>query len=233
MDERSRHRSEVTPGTPAAVRDHLQNPLQRDLFADSTPAFDGAYTGIPRRALGGPAWVEQAEGWVRGADVLFEIVLASRSWAQRTRWMYDREVLEPRLTAPWSLESGLPLEPALLEEMRASLSQRYGVQFDSVGFNLYRDGRDSVAWHRDRIREDIRRPTIALVSLGEQRKLLMRPRGGGRSLVFMLGRGDLFVLGGAGNLDWEHCIPKVRQAGPRISLAFRHGMSSAAYGRPD
>jgi alkylated DNA repair dioxygenase AlkB len=204
--------------------------LQRELFADAQPSFDGDYAGLQRLALGAASWVDRAEGWVRGADVLFEIVLNSRSWGQRSRWMYDREVVEPRLTAPWSLESGEALEPALLEELRASLSTRYRVQFDSVGFNLYRDGRDSVAWHRDRFRDDVHRPTIALVSLGERRKLLLRPRGGGASRAFLLGRGDLFVLGGEGNLEWEHCVPKVRHASPRISLAFRHGTSYAASG---
>jgi alkylated DNA repair dioxygenase AlkB len=117
----------------------------------------------------------------------------------------------------------------ILEAMRRSLSDRYGVAFDSVGFNLYRNGRDSVAWHRDRIRLEIEQPVIAIVSLGEPRKFLLRPRGGGASRPFLLGRGDLFVSGGRTNREWEHSVPKVARAGPRISLAFRHGMDPRAY----
>jgi alkylated DNA repair dioxygenase AlkB len=166
---------------------------------------------------------------VSGADALFQAVLDSRRWGQRTRWMYDRHVIEPRLTAPWTLESGEPLVPELVEEMRASLSARYGVPFDSVGFNLYRDGRDSVAWHRDHIVAAIAEPVIAIVSLGERRKLLLRPHGGGTSRPFQLGRGDLFVTGGRTNRDWEHGVPKAAHAGPRISLAFRHGLDPRAY----
>jgi alkylated DNA repair dioxygenase AlkB len=142
--------------------------------------------------------------------------------------MYDREVREPRLTDPWSLAEG-PLEPAVLEDARGILSARYGVRFDSAGFNLYRDGRDSVAWHSDRITKDVEDPVIALVSLGEPRKFLLRPRGGGPSIAFWLGRGDLLVTGGAATRTWEHCVPKVARAGPRISVAYRHGLDPRAY----
>jgi alkylated DNA repair dioxygenase AlkB len=144
--------------------------------------------------------------------------------------MYERRVREPRLTAPWSLASDAPLEPAVLEELRVALSARYGVVFDSAGFNLYRDGRDSVAWHADRIEKEIADPVIALVSLGEPRPFLLRPKGGGRSLRFRLGRGDLLVTGGATTRTWEHCVPKVARAGPRISVAYRHGLDPRAYG---
>jgi alkylated DNA repair dioxygenase AlkB len=130
--------------------------FQRHLFEPSVPTFDRAYRTVQRIPLDADAWVDHAEGWVSGADARFEAILKSREWKQRSRTIYDQRVLEPRLTAPWRLDAGVPLEPALLEEMRASLSERYQVPFDSVGFNLYRDGRDSVAWHRDRIRRDPR-----------------------------------------------------------------------------
>jgi alkylated DNA repair dioxygenase AlkB len=204
-------------------------PFQADLFGASTVAFDATYGAIERIALDSDSWLEHAPEWVSGADDLFQIVLHARPWAQRSRWMYERQVIEPRLSAPWSARSDVPLEPAILEEMRRSLSSRYGVEFDSVGFNLYREGRDSVAWHRDRILAEVRDPIIALVSLGERRKLLLRPRAGGRSRAFLLGRGDLFVTGGRTNREWLHAVPKVARAGPRISLAFRHGMDPRAY----
>jgi alkylated DNA repair dioxygenase AlkB len=204
-------------------------PFQPELFAPPVPAFDAAYAGVRRIELDRDCWADLAEGWVRGADALFEVLLATRPWRQRTRWMYQRRVAEPRLTAPWSTDSGLPLDPPLLEGMRTSLSERYGVPFDSVGFNLYRYGRDSVAWHRDHIRPEIEQPIIALVSLGERRRFLLRPRGGGASLPLALGRGDLFVTGGRANRDWEHAVPKNARAGPRISVAFRYGLDPRAY----
>jgi alkylated DNA repair dioxygenase AlkB len=203
--------------------------FQLQLFEGSDPSFDEDYAAIRRIQLDGGSWADHAEGWASGADALFQRLLGSRRWGQRTRRMYDREVLEPRLTDSWNARSGVSLEPALIERMRGSLSERYGVVFDSVGFNLYRDGRDSVAWHRDRISREIQRPVIALLSLGERRKLLLRPRSGGPSRAFMLGRGDLLVLGGESNDRWQHSIPKVARAGPRMSLAFRHGLAWAGY----
>jgi alkylated DNA repair dioxygenase AlkB len=129
-------------------------------------------------------------------------------------------------------ESAEPLEPEILERMRRALSEQYEVEFDSVGFNLYRDGNDSVAWHGDKIRKEIEKPIVALVSLGAERKFLLRPQGGGKSRSFTLGRGDLLVTGGRTQRDWEHSVPKVaRTIGPRISLAFRHDMDRAVYAR--
>ena len=86
-----------------------------------------------------------------------------------------------------------------------------------------------MAWHGDRIAEEIEDPIVALVSLGEPRTFLLRPKGGGASRAFVLGRGDLLVTGGRTQRDWDHSVPKVKRAGPRISLAYRHEMDTAAY----
>lgn len=214
-------------------RDRVDPPLafQPSLFDRTPVSFDAAFSTLARIQLDERSWVDHAPGWVRGSDRLFELVLASRRWGERTRRMYDRRVQEPRLTSPWDLESGTPLEPRVLEEIRLRLSERYGVPFDSVGFNLYRDGRDSVAWHADRIQKEIVDPIVVLVSLGEPRRFLLRPRGGGPSIRFELGRGDLLVTGGSTQRTWEHSVPKVKHAGARISIAYRHGLDPRAYGR--
>ena len=205
--------------------------FQPDLFDAAAVRVDARFARLERIWLDETAWVDFAEGWVEGSDALFEQVLAARTWRQRTRWMYDRRLSEPRLTAHWSADSGEPLAPAIVETMRRALSARYRVEFDSVGFNLYRDGADSVAWHGDKITTEIAEPIVALVGLGERRRLLLRPKGGGRSHAFPLGRGDLLVTGGTTQRTWEHSIPKVKHAGPRISIAFRYGLDPRAYGR--
>jgi alkylated DNA repair dioxygenase AlkB len=199
------------------------------LAVEGSIDIDRTFSGVKRIHLDRESWVDFGPGWVSGSDRLFEEVLTGREWGQRSRHMYDRRVREPRLTAPWSVRSGEPLEPSVLEEIRRLLSERYERAFDSVGFNLYRDGQDSVAWHADRIKKEIEDPIVALVSLGEPRKFLLRPKGGGKSRAFMLGRGDLLVTGGKSQRTWEHSVPKVAQAGPRISLAYRHGMDESAY----
>lgn len=203
---------------------------QPSLFAllDS-PHVDDAFERARRIDLDASSWVDHVPGWVSGEEQVFEQLLSSRRWQQRSRWMYERRVLEPRLTAPWSAGSGERLEPPLLEEIRRLLSERYGRAFDSVGFNLYRDGHDSVAWHADRIRTDLENPIVALVSFGAPRRFLLRPKGGGASRAFQLGGGDLLVTGGDTQRTWEHSVPKVRKAGPRISLAYRHHMDPSVY----
>ena len=198
-------------------------------FDTARPSFDARFAGLTRTWLDEGSWIDFAPGWLSGSDTVFHQVIESRDWGQRTRRMYDQRILEPRLTAPWNLRSGLPLEPKILDDVRLALSARYGVLFDSAGFNLYRDGRDSVAWHGDRIRKEIEQPVIALVSLGEPRKFLLRPKGGGKSRALHLGRGDLLVTGGKTQRAWEHCVPKVAQAGPRISIAYRYGLAGTQY----
>ena len=104
----------------------------------------------------------------------------------------------------------------------------YQRSFDSIGCNYYRTGADSVAWHGDRMRHEQIDPLVAIVSVGAPRPFQLRPRGGGHALSFLLGQGDLLVMGGAIQHDWEHSVPKVAAAGPRISITYRHGAESPA-----
>ena len=112
--------------------------------------------------------------------------------------------------------------------MRLVLAEHYGEPFDSIGFNLYRDGArpgshgTPTATPKIRSRRVVTNPVVAIVSLGAPRPFRMRPKGGGRSRVWDLGDGDLFVMGGASQHDWEHTVPKVRvTTGPRMSISFR------------
>ena len=196
-------------------------------------ALDESFSNLTRTQLDPRSWVVYQPGWVSGSDELFDRLVTERDWGQRRRKMYNRTVEEPRLTSLWRLSLGEPLEPPTLEEMRRVLSDRYDVSLDSVGFNLYRDGRDSVAWHGDRISKEIEEPLVVLVSLGDPRRFLLRPSTGGKSLSFELGRGDLLVTGGRTQRDWQHSVPKVAKAGPRISIAFRHRLDLADYDQSD
>lgn len=203
---------------------------QPSLFeAVETLGVDESFDRLARIQLDPESWVDHVPGWVSGSDRLFQELVDTKDWGQRTRPMYDKKVIEPRLTSLWRATSGTALEPSILERMRAILSARYEVDFDSVGFNLYRDGRDSVAWHGDRISKEVADPIVALVSVGEPRKFLIRPKDGGSSRSFLLGRGDLLVTGGKTQRAWDHSVPKVAKAGPRISIAFRHGLDRTVY----
>ncbi|MFE2912195.1 alpha-ketoglutarate-dependent dioxygenase AlkB [Kitasatospora indigofera] len=183
-------------------------------------------TAVRRTALGAGAWVDVLPGWLTGADELFERLVAEVPWQAEQRQMYERVVPVPRLLAYY--REGRELPHPVLAQARSALSAHYagelGEPFVSAGLCYYRDGRDSVAWHGDRIGRGDREDTmVAIVSVGEPRALLLRPRfGGGASVRHLLGHGDLLVMGGSCQRTWEHAVPKtVRPVGPRISVQFR------------
>ncbi|MET0907915.1 MAG: alpha-ketoglutarate-dependent dioxygenase AlkB [Ilumatobacteraceae bacterium] len=196
--------------------------LQGSLFGNAEPSA-AALTTIRRTWLDGNSWIDHAPMWLQGADTVFDELLATLPWQQRRGiQMYDQLLDEPRLVHWWSVAAGTPEPLPLLRSIRADLGAHYRVTFDSIGFNLYRDGNDSVAWHGDRHRHVVTDPIVAILSVGAGRSLRLRPRGGGASQSWDLGYGDLFVMGGACQHDWEHSVPKSRAAGPRISITFRH-----------
>jgi len=181
---------------------------------------------IRRTTLAHGAWIDLRPGWLTGADELFSRLARDVPWHAERRKMYDREVDVPRLLSFYDEEAQLP-DP-LLGQARSALSAHYaaelGEPFRTVGLCFYRDGRDSVAWHGDRIGRGSTQDTlVAIASVGAPRTLLLRPRGGGgRTLRHLLGHGDLLVMGGSCQRTWEHAIPKTaKPVGPRISIQFR------------
>ena len=191
---------------------------QPSLLDDQPPGFDPGLGGLVRRELTGGAWLDVVDGWARGADELFRLVSETAPWAGHERRMYDRVVAEPRLTTRlWEAP------PPPLPAMAQALSDHYREDMSTVSANLYRDGRDSVAWHGDRVGRRQAETVVAIVSLGAPRRFLLRPKGGGRSVRLTPGPGDLLVLGGTCQRTWEHCVPKVATSGPRISVMFREG----------
>jgi len=180
-----------------------------------------SFDGLVRHRLDDRSWLDEVTGWVPDHAAVFELLLAGAPWQQRERWMYDRKVLEPRMVAGWTGETLVELPPRL-EEMRVAVSERYRVEFDSVHVNLYRDGRDGVAWHGDTNRKTLHDPLVATVSLGEGRRFLLRPgTSGPATRTFTPGGGDLLVMGGACQHSWQHTVPKTARAGARMSITLR------------
>ena len=197
---------------------------QPSLIDAGAPEFDVSYADLRRIELDDWSWVDYCPGWLSGADALFAELIASGRWQQRTRRMYDKTLPEPRLTAGWSTDGGDGEAPPIFRDVADALSQRYGVGFDRIWANLYRDGSDSVAWHGDRTRLVMTHPMVATVSLGSPRRFLLRRRGTTKTLhTLEPGNGDLVVMGGACQEEWEHHVPKTkRPVGARISVTIRH-----------
>jgi alkylated DNA repair dioxygenase AlkB len=204
--------------------------IQTSLF-DAAPqiTLGSLPDGVVRQELGRGAWVDLLPGWMSGADALFDTLLSEVDWVEERRQMYERVVLVPRLLRFYGEDEELP-DPALTRA-RDALNEHYGAElgerFVTAGMCLYRDGRDSVAWHGDTIGRGKSADTmVAILSLGSSRNFLLRPRGGGVTIKHQVGHGDLLVMGGSCQRTWEHAVPKTaRPVGPRISIQFRpHGV---------
>ncbi|MES2644947.1 MAG: alpha-ketoglutarate-dependent dioxygenase AlkB [Myxococcota bacterium] len=193
---------------------------QPPLFAPAAPRFDPTFRGLERHALTEGAWVERLPGWLVGEGALFTALEASTAWRAERRVMYEREVAVPRLTA--TLPEDGPGHP-VVTAMGQALVARYGAPLRHVSLALYRDGADSVAFHGDRGRAALPGALTVSVSLGAPRRLLLRPARGGASVRFELGGGDLFVMGGTCQQTWQHGIPKVARAGPRLVVLYWMG----------
>ncbi|XRQ10294.1 alpha-ketoglutarate-dependent dioxygenase AlkB [Actinomadura welshii] len=200
--------------------------FQGSLLDDTDERGPRPLDAARRTRLAGGAWVDVLPGWIPGADALFERLHTSVPWRAERRRMYERVVDVPRLLAFYDEDD--PLPDPVLDDAKAALDRHYadelGEPFRTAGLCLYRDGRDSVAWHGDRIGRGSKEDTmVAILSVGTPRSLLLRPRGGGGPTVrHELGHGDLIVMGGSCQRTWEHAIPKSsRVTGPRISIQFR------------
>ena len=192
--------------------------MQGALFGAGSPRFDPALPQIRRLELAGGAWIEHHPDWLEGHNRVFDSLASHVPWQSHRRQMYDREVDVPRLVAR-APEHGSIAE--LLRALSGTLSARYQWALESITLAHYRTGRDSVAFHGDKLGRLVDDSIVATVSVGAPRRFLMKPAEGGPSLSFDLGWGDLFVMGGTCQRTWLHAVPKRAHADPRISIMFR------------
>jgi alkylated DNA repair dioxygenase AlkB len=156
----------------------------------------------------------------RLAAAWFETLQATIPWHQQRRVMYERELDVPRLTASYRLDD--PSLPPPLGEAAALASHEFGVAFNAVGLNLYRDRDDSVAPHNDRLVELVPGHPIVLLSLGATRRMRITGKTTRAKLELDLEPGSLLLMDYQSQKHYDHGIPKQRAAtAPRISLAFR------------
>ena len=184
---------------------------------------------VTRVVLDPTSWVDVVPGLVPGAAAVHERVLSATPWRQGRVFRYERAIDEPRL-GHW--HQGAAPDPALAEVQRW-ISRRYRVSFDGTALALYRDGRDGVAWHRDREMRWLDDTVIAVLTLGATRPWRLKPVGDRRhpdpaaedrgACELAPAGGDLLVMGGRCQADWLHTVPQVRRAtlGGRVSAQWR------------
>ena len=192
---------------------------QIELFDTRPRQRAGAGFGaLVRTRLDAHAWVDHRPRWLPEHEALFDALRRGVRWHAERRAMYDAFVDVPRLTATVPDDGTCP---PVLARAHGALERHYRRRFESIRLAWYRDGQDSVAMHGDRVGRRVADTVVAILSLGASRRFLLKPASGGRSRRFDLGGGDLLVMGGACQRTWRHGIPKVKSAGPRISIQFR------------
>ena len=157
-----------------------------------------------------------AAGW-------FNELRSAVDWRTMRRQMYDREVDVPRLVASYRLDQATEAIPQGIRDAAQRVTEAVGEPFNSVGLNLYRDGRDSVAPHNDHLYELRAGFSIALLSLGATRRMTIRAKSVPRRVFHVdLEAGSLLVMNYATQQHYDHGVPKTNKpVGERISLAFR------------
>jgi alkylated DNA repair dioxygenase AlkB len=176
------------------------------------------------------SWVDVARGWLPRPDAVYEHLKDTVAWQTSQLFRYDHLVEENRLGAWWG--RGRPLPHEALAEATRTLQHRYKVQFDGFAMLQYRDGRDGQAFHRDTDMRYLDDTIIAVLSLGAQRPWQLRPRAARHTLEPGKGAthdleprsGDLLVMGGRSQADWEHSVPYLgdrSRSAPRVSIQWR------------
>ncbi len=172
-----------------------------------------------RLQLDDASWVDVVRGFAPESDALFEQLRESMAWQQGSSIREGRRIPDPRLGA--GLSNVQQAQIPTLHRARLVLEARYRVRLRGAALVLYRDGRDSVGFHRDDEMLYLERTIIAGLCLGAQRPVsLMSARHDQRHDI-VLGGGDLYVMGGRCQADWLHAVPKVDSSGPRISVVWR------------
>jgi len=163
---------------------------------------------------------------------LYDDLMEYAAWQQDLIKIYGRKIPIPRLTAWYGNEgisytySGILMQPHAWTETLLSVKKpietRLPCKFNSVLLNQYRNGKDSVDWHSDDEPELGKNPTIASFSVGASRKFQMRSRLNSDKIEMLLNSGDLLIMSGETQQNWQHRIPKMlKVTEPRINLTFR------------
>ncbi|MEV7320040.1 alpha-ketoglutarate-dependent dioxygenase AlkB [Streptomyces sp. NPDC093970] len=182
-------------------------------------SVDRTFATAMRVQLDSTSWVDYVQGWLAGDDELMSMLMRQADWEQRSRWMYTRQVEEPRLTAEFPVITDAP--HPVLTYLAETLSAHYGTPYTRLWMNWYRDHDDGTGWHADRPANKLDEAVIPVLSLGATRRFLIRPEGGGASRPLVVHGGDLVVMGGRCQKDYQHMVPKQKQpAGARLSLNF-------------
>ena len=167
------------------------------------------------------------------SNFLYKKLLSEIEWKQEPIYIYGKMVMQPRLTAWYGdpgkdiLYSGISMQPhpwnSVLLYIKERVEKNQQLKFSSALLNLYRDGNDSLGWHRDNEKELGNNPTIASVSFGASRTFFLRNcRNKNEKHAIELKHGSLLIMKKETQYFWEHSIPKRKKISEsRVNITFR------------
>ena len=181
----------------------------------------------------------------RDYGTLLQTLVEETPWRTENIKIWGKSVPQPRLIA-WYGDpggtysySGIKLAPEVWTETILDIKQRIEAlsqhHFNSVLLNYYRDHDDSMGYHSDDEPELGARPTIASLSIGEERRFQLkhRHRKDKPIISIPLPNGSLLIMRGQTQINWKHGIPKERRpCGPRVNLTFRLIVTRPTHGKP-
>lgn len=210
---------EAAADQPSLFSPEFSGEFAHDLTGGLDVAVDTDFGTAEHIRLDDTSWIVHVHGWLAGDETLMHHLMTHAPWEQRSRWMYNRMVQEPRLTAEYPVIAEAP--HPVLHHIADALSTRFGIGYSRLWMNWYRDNADGTGWHADRPADKLAEAVIPVLSLGATRRFLIKPDSGGRSTVIVTHGGDLDVMGGRCQKDYKHSVPKQQTAaGARLSLNF-------------
>ncbi len=166
------------------------------------------------------------------SQTYYNILLQNTHWKNDEAIILGKRILTKRKVA-WYGEApftytysnvsklALPWTPGLLN-LKQLVENKTGELFNSCLLNLYHNGSEGMTWHSDNEKDLKTDGAIASLSLGAERKFLLKHKSSKQTVSLILERGSLLVMKGTTQTHWLHSVPLTKKSTtPRINLTFR------------
>ncbi len=175
---------------------------------------------VERIELDAWSWLDVVRGFASDTEATFAWLVDNVQWRQNTEIRGGRKVDDPRLYG--ALTRAQADADPMFKFTRLILDARYRVQLTGPQLVYYRDGRDSMGFHRDDEMRWVDHTIITGLAFGATRPFQLVARAGGDVTSIDMAAGDLYVMGGRCQADWYHGVPKQPEGcGPKISAVWR------------
>ena len=167
------------------------------------------------------------------ADRYFQKLLDTIAWKQDEVIIFGKRIVTKRKTGWYGdkefeytyskVTKKARLWTSALLELKQLVEQETELEFNSCLLNLYHSGEEGMSWHSDAEAELGEQPAIASLSLGAERKFMLKHKASGEKVSLNLANGSLLLMQGETQRYWVHSLPKTKKVqAPRINLTFRN-----------